>query len=59
MTDPEFVKDLVKDLKYLESLIKKLEERIIVLETRDSVVKIIPSDSYYWEESAVAQTTCE
>ena len=49
MTDPEFVKDLVKDLKYLESLIKKLEERIISLETRDSVVKIIPSDSYYWE----------
>ena len=48
MTDPEFVKDLVKDLKYLESLIKKLEERIISLERRDSVVHIHPTDSYYW-----------
>lgn len=37
MTDPEFVKDLVKDLKYLESLIKKLEERIITLENFQSL----------------------
>ena len=49
MTDPEFVKDLVEDLKYLESLIKKLEERVMALERAESVVHILPTDSYYWE----------
>ena len=49
MTDPEFVKDLVNCVLYLESLIKKLEERIIALERQESVVHILPSDNYYWE----------
>lgn len=31
-----------------EEHIKKLEERIISLERRDSVVHIQPTDSYYW-----------
>lgn len=29
--------------------IMKLEERIIALERAESVVHILPSDSYYWE----------
>lgn len=33
----------------LYDLIAKLEERIIALERAESVVHILPSDSYYWE----------
>lgn len=33
----------------LVDLIKKLEERIIALERKESVVHILPSDNYYWE----------
>ena len=40
---------MTHDVEDLLDLIKKLEERIVALERRDSVVKIIPSDSYYWE----------
>lgn len=41
--------DLTNAILYLEELIKKLEERIIALERAESVVHILPSDSYYWE----------
>ena len=37
------------DVQDLLDLIKKLEERIIALERQESVVHILPSDSYYWE----------
>ena len=36
-------------IKYLEKLIFKLEERIIALERKESVVHILPTDNYYWE----------
>lgn len=35
--------------KNLMKIIKELEERIIALERAESVVHILPSDSYYWE----------
>lgn len=41
--------DLTNTILYLEELIKKLEERIIALERAESVVHILPTDSYYWE----------
>lgn len=37
------------DVQDLLDLIKKLEERILALERAESVVHILPSDSYYWE----------
>ena len=37
------------DVQDLLDLIKKLEERIIALERKESVVHILPSDNYYWE----------
>ncbi len=33
----------------IESHIKQLEERILALERQESVVHVLPSDSYYWE----------
>ena len=47
MTDEEFLAEFSRDELY--ELIKKLEERIIALERQESVVHILPSDSYYWE----------
>jgi len=41
--------DLEKQLDLLLEYIQKLEERIIALERAESVVHILPSDSYYWE----------
>jgi hypothetical protein len=37
------------DVQDLLDLIKKLEERIIALERKESVVRILPTDNYYWE----------
>jgi hypothetical protein len=36
-------------IERLLEIIKKLEERIIALERAESVVHILPTDSYYWE----------
>jgi hypothetical protein len=41
--------DLEKQLDLLLEYIQKLEERIIALERAESVVHILPTDSYYWE----------
>ena len=40
---------MTQDLQDLLDLIMKLEERIIALERKESVVHILPSDHYYWE----------
>ena len=53
MTDPEFS----AEFKYLESLIKKLEERIIELEKRMTMLQPtaprgtfdLQHDAWYWE----------
>ncbi len=43
-----YADELEKQLDLLLEYIGKLEERIIALERRDSVVHIQPTDSYYW-----------
>lgn len=40
---------MTHDIQDLLETIKKLEQRIIALERQESVVHILPSDSYYWE----------
>ena len=44
--DIEAMAIIVADLQHL---IRILEERIISLERKESVVHILPSDHYYWE----------
>ena len=38
-----------ESITLLLEMIKKLEERIIALERKESVVHILPTDNYYWE----------
>ena len=40
---------MTHDIQDLLDLIKKLEERIIVLERGLPAVNIVPTDNYYWE----------
>ncbi len=40
---------MTHDVQDLLDLIKKLEERILALERKESVVHIVPTDNWYWE----------
>jgi len=47
MTEQIFV--MVAEMQAMLDLIQKLEERIIALERKESVLRILPTDNYYWE----------
>ncbi len=50
MTDDRTNLEIIDDrTNYLLEMIKKLEERILALERAESVVHILPSDTWYWE----------